>query len=287
VAPEVGAGWGYFQPTQNLVNAFRVDANGLPMFDTFNDNNLANDQGLLSSNTFIPTDDLVDPRLDWTVGRRGIPFLDWGIYRGYDWVRVQSQGGPYMTKKFFYYKSEKATALDLTIMEGCCNNYRAYRYAHILLWRAEVAVEENDLAYALQLVNMIRNRAKNSPVVMGKCSTYELNKTQDVLATFTDYTKPAANYKVEPYPSFPNQDYARNAVRWELRLEFATEGHRLYDLVRWGIAAQTLNAYIQKDQMIFNYMKGRSFIAGKNEYYPLPQTEVDLEAGVLKQNPGY
>lgn len=285
VAPEVVSGWGYFQPTQNLVNAFRVDANGLPMFDTFNDNNLAHDQGLLSSDTFIPTDELLDPRLDWTVGRRGIPYLDWGIYRGYDWVRVQSNGGPYMTKKFFFYKSEKSSALDLNYPEGAnANNFRYYRYAHILLWRAEVAVEENDLEYALQLVNMIRNRAKNSPVVMGKCNTYELKKPQEEIAEFTDFSQPAANYKVEPYSSFPDQNYARNAVRWELRLEFATEGHRFFDLVRWGIAAETLNEFIKKDEQIFNYMKGRAFIAGKHEYCPIPENQLALQPGVLTQN---
>jgi hypothetical protein len=106
-----------------------------------------------------------------------------------------------------------------------------------------------------------------------------------------DYSKPAANYLVKEYPEFPNADYARKAVRHELRLEFGMEGHRHFDLVRWGIAAETINAYMEKDREFRSLFGGyypRHFEEGKNEYWPIPTTQIDLEGeDVLVQNPGY
>jgi hypothetical protein len=280
---------GFFQPKQNFVNAFKVDANGLPLLDTFDDTNLKNDMGLGSDEEFIPTTDPVDPRLDHTVGRRGIPFLDWGIYRGKAWVRDQGNAGPYIYKKNMFKKAEQGSFSTTTgwATGVNANNYRAIRLAHVMLWRAEVAVEENDLATALALVNQLRERAANH-VVMGLCTTYKL-PSQDGLAV--DYTKPAANYDVKPYPSFADQAYARKAVRHEMRLEFGMEGYRFFDLVRWGIAAETINAMMDNDRNFRSLFGGavpKSFTAGKNEYWPIPQTQIDLQGSdVLTQNPGY
>jgi hypothetical protein len=280
---------GFFQPKQNFVNAFKVDANGLPLLDTFDDTNLKNDMGLGSDEEFIPTTDPVDPRLDHTVGRRGIPFLDWGIYRGKAWVRDQGNAGPYIYKKNMFKKAEQGSFSTTTgwATGVNANNYRAIRLSHVMLWRAEVAVEENDLGTALDLVNQLRERAANH-VVMGLCTTYTL-PSQDGLAV--DYTKPAANYDVQPYPSFADQAYARKAVRHEERLEFGMEGYRFFDLVRWGIAAETINAMMDNDRNFRSLFGGavpKSFTAGKNEYWPIPQTQIDLEgADILTQNPGY
>jgi hypothetical protein len=293
---DVGTCCGFHQPSQNLVNAFKVDENGLPMFDTFNDTNLVNDYKISSDEEFIPDDHLVDPRLDWTVGRRGIPFLDWGVMRGASWIRDQNSGGPYVYKKNMFYKSQKGTLSTNTGWASGvnANNYRMYRYAHVLLWRAEVAVEENDLEKARELVNMIRERASNS-VVMGRVTDYTMSpgdhdySVQEANGTI-DWSQPAANYKVGTYPSFPSQDYARKAVQWELRLEFAMEGHRFFDLVRWGIADQTLNAYIEKDVQFRSFLIGATFDTGKDEYWPIPQNEIDLqnaEEEILVQNQGY
>ena len=233
----------------------------------------------------------VDPRLDFTVGRRGIPFLDWGIMRGKAWVRDQGNAGPYVYRKNMFKKSESGTYSTTTgWATGInANNYRAYRLAHVLLWRAEVAVDEGDLAKATELVNLIRVRAAHK-VVMGKCTTYIL-PSQDGLAV--DYNQPAANYLVSPYPTFPNADYARKAVRMEERLEFGMEGHRFFDLVRWGIAAEVINAYMDKDRefrSLFGGASPKTFTAGKNEYAPIPITQIELEnttEEILTQNPGY
>lgn len=279
---------GFHQPTQNLVNAFKVDANGLPLFDTFNATNFKNDQGLASDAEFVQdTVTPVDPRLDWTVGRRGVPYLDYGLMRGKDWIRDQGNGGPYINKKNMFMKSEKGAFSTTTgwATGVNSNNYRAYRLAHVLLWRAEVAVKEGDLETARQLVNDVRSRAANpAHWVMGRSRTFKLPKG---VVPVVDNTKTAANYAIGTYPSFPDADYAMKAVQWELRLEFAMEGHRFFDLVRWGIAAQVMNDYIAKDAEFRDLMKNKTFTSGKSEYAPIPTTQLDLQKGILTQNPGY
>ncbi|MCE7040775.1 RagB/SusD family nutrient uptake outer membrane protein [Dyadobacter sp. CY312] len=254
---------GFFQPSQNLVNSFKTDARGLPLLDTFNDVDVKNDEGLASTDAFTPYDGTLDPRLDWTVGRRGLPFLNWGTHPGKNWIRDQSFGGPYTFKKFFAYSGENAGAIS---PRANANNYRALRFADVLLMRAEIAVEESDLPTALTYVNQIRTRAGN--------------------VTVTDATgKPAANYLVKPYAAFPSQDFARKAVRFERRVELAMEGHRHFDLVRWGVADQVLNAYLAKEKLKRSYMSGATFTKGQNEYFPIPQAQIDIMgSNILKQN---
>lgn len=265
---------GFYQPSQNLVNAFKTDANGLPLIDTFNDVDVKNDQGLSVTAPFTPDQGTFDPRLDWTVGRRGITFLDWGMHTGAGFIRDQAYAGPYSPKKHLPYKS------DIGVNTGPnprlnANNYRMIRYAHVLLLLAECEVEVGDLEKAREYVNMIRNRAANPEgFVVGSDG------------------KPAANYVVKPYTeTWKDKTTARNAVRFETRIEIAMEGHRYFDLVRWGIADQVLNAYYAKEKIKRAYFNGVSFIKGKHEYYPIPLQEIlnSKKDGkeTLKQNPGY
>jgi hypothetical protein len=119
---------------------------------------------------------------------------------------------------------------------------------------------------ALDIVNQIRRRAANEMVTK-------------------DDGTPAATYVVKEYTSFPSQDYARRAVRFERRLELALEGHRFFDLVRWDVAAETLNTYLTKEKVKRTYLQGAAFTKGKNEYFPIPQAQIDIMgADVLKQN---
>lgn len=286
--PASCGGWGFYQPSQNLFEAFQVDANGLPVLDPALRKPLANDMGLGSGQDFTPTQEPLDPRVDFIIARRGVDFLGWGIHPGNDWIREQNNGGPYMTKIFMHRKDEQALNLNGT---GFYNgkNYRTYRYASILLWRAECAIEDNDLDYARQLVNMIRNRAKNSTPVMGLCtSTKDLGSNPVV-----DWNQPAANYKIEPYPDTPGaypfdtKENALKAVQEETRLEFACQNHRFFDLRRWGILAPTLNAYIAHDVQFRVFLQGATFNASEDDYWPLPQTQIDLQKGVLTQDPAY
>ena len=308
---DIGMCCGFHQVSQNLVNAFKVDENGLPLFDTFNDTDLKNDMGIRSEEEFIPSDHLLDPRIDWTTGRRGIPYLDWGIERGYDWVRKQSDGGPYLpAMKPFFYKYQRYTLSTTTgWMTGVnANNYRYIRYSHILLWRAEVAAYEGDLSKAKELVNLIRGRAGNE-VVMGKVLIYNLPKsvypwgegtTDDDYLTGgdVDWSQPAANYKIGLYSSFADNNEAMRAVQWEQRLEFATEGMRFFDLRRWDnlpnkiggrSMAEVLNSFAVADLKVRPgacFMKDAVFNEG-DKYQPVPIAQIKQQPGVLKQRPCY
>ena len=146
------------------------------------------------------------------------------------------------------------------------------RYADVLLIAAEVEV--GSLTTAMNYVNQVRARAANPAGYV-----------------VTTDGKPAANYVLAPYPVsfFASKETTRNTVRFERKLELAEEGHRFFDLVRWGIAAPTLNAFLayQKTKLT-NAYSGAAFSTGKNEYLPLPQTQIDLQGkNVLAQNPGY
>jgi hypothetical protein len=104
-----------------------------------------------------------------------------------------------------------------------------------------------------------------------------------------------ANYVINIYPTvWTVKTDARNAVRFERKLELAEEGHRFFDLVRWGVADVVLNQFLayEKTKLAAAYSSATAgFVKGKNEYYPIPQRQIDLEtsggASALAQNPGY
>jgi len=275
---------GFYQPSHNLVNSFKTDPiTGLPLLDTFNNTDVKNDQGVLSSAPFTPETGTLDSRLDHTVGRRGIPYQDWAIHAGQDWVRDQPYAGPFSPKKHI---AEKAFSGVSGWQNLNANNYRMVRYSHVLLWLAECEAELGNLPRATELVNLVRARAAN-PASFVK--TYVNNANPGLGSTNT----PAANYLVGLYPNFADVPFARKAIRFEHKLEFAMEGTRFFDLVRWGIAAETLNAYIATEKLPGKrtYLDGAAFIKGTHEYYPIPQFEIVNSAisgtPVLVQNPGY
>ena len=281
-----GFGWGFHQPSQCLVDAFQVDNNGLPYLDINTRPTFKNDMGVAPNDPFTPSDEPVDPRLDWTVARRGIDYNGWGIFPGRSWIRDQGNGGPYMTKKYLHFERNRNNQNG----NGFSNsrNYRYHRLAHVILWRAEVAIEDGELEMARELVNQIRNRAKNTQVVMGLCTDLSIPSTG--IAANVDWTKPAANYKAEPYPAghdaFSSKEKARVAVRHEIRLEFATEGQRFFDLRRWDIDEEVLPDYIRRDSEFRSFMRGAVYTKAKR-YWPIPQSQMDLQRGVLTQNPNY
>jgi starch-binding outer membrane protein, SusD/RagB family len=268
---------GFFQPSFEMANSYRT-ANGLPLLDgSYNDaaNALKTDQGILSADAFVPDAGPVDPRLDHTIGRRGIPYLDWQDHPGNDWIREQSYAGPFSPKKFIYYKRHEATLTDGSgwTRGYAAMNYNIIRFSDVLLMAAECAVETNDLEAARGYVNLVRARAANPNGIVKRA----------------DGT-PAANYVISEYTdAWTNQDVARTAVRFERKLELSGEGHRFYDLVRWGVAATELNKYFAYEgPKLPQAVGGSTFTAGKNEYYPIPQTQIDRQgADVLTQNPGY
>ena len=284
---------GFNQPSQNLVNAFKVDATGLPLIKTFNASDVKNDQGISSSDlTYRPDTQIpLDPRLDWTVGRRGIPYLDWGPHPGSAWIRDQSYAGTYSPIKNTYRKSQQGTLSTASgwAQGNNANNYTLIRFADVLLWAAECEIEAGSLEKARTYINQIRKRADGCKV-MGRLTGYDAKG-----APVLDDKLPAANYLVKEYPSgnewFTSKEKARDALRFERRLEFAMEGQRFFDLVRWGIADQVLNDYVATESRKRQYLQGARFVKGKNEYMPIPQQEiVNSSVGgqpTLKQNNGY
>src|SRR5690606_1776891 len=191
---------------------------------------------------FIPPTEPVDPRLDWVVARRGIPFLDWGICTG--WARDQPNGGPFELKKRMYPKELLGTASHSSFARSTAMNTRYIRYGHVLLWRAECAVEANDLELARTLVNQVRQRSSDD-LVMGKCNSYTFPDAPGSEDADVDWDQPAANYLLGEYDNFPSQEYARAAVRMEMRLETAMEGNRFFDLRRWGLLDEVIPAFIE------------------------------------------
>ncbi len=269
---------GFFQPTFELANTFRTSG-GLPLLDgSYNDegNELVHDYGLTTADPFTPDAGELDPRIDHSLGRRSIPYLDWIPHPGQDWIRSQVYAGPYSPKKYVYYKSQENSFTDgSSWTRGYATmNYTIIRFADVLLMAAEAEIEAGSLDKAMEYVNMVRARAALEEHWV---------KNED--------GSNAANYVISEYPAsqFADKASAWDAVRMERKLELSGEGHRFFDLVRWGIAEETLNAYLQyESQILVTMFGGASFTAGKNEYYPIPQTQIDIQgADVLSQNPGY
>lgn len=218
----------------------------------------------------------VDPRLDWSVGRRGIPYWDWGVHTGSDWIRDQSYAGPYSPKKQVYKKSDegKYTEVGGWTSGWTANGYRMIRYADILLLLAECQIETGDLAGARTNINLVRARAANSAGFVKEANG----------------TTPAANYVVSEYPSsgypFDDQDHARAALRLERKLEFGLEGHRWFDLNRWGITVDELNRALDYEKTmpwgLSHY--GNATVGAEDVTYPIPQRQIDLSHGKLVQN---
>lgn len=278
---------GFFQPSQDLVNSHKTDVvTGLPAPDTYNNTEVTNDQGLTSAQPFVPYAGTLDSRLDWTVGRRGIPYLDWGKHPGYNWIRDQAYGGPYSPIKNTYYKAQEKVKTDINFWTSgiTANNYTLIRFADVILLLAEAEVEAGSLEKARQYINEVRARAANTA------------------SWVMDGAVPAANYKVGLYlVPFASQADARKAVRFERKLELGMEGHRFFDLVRWSSAYATaeINRILDYNGGVSHpainnkrgYLASANFVANKNEYFPIPQSQIDKSTtgGVpqLKQNPGY
>jgi starch-binding outer membrane protein, SusD/RagB family len=265
---------GYHVPSQDLVNAYQTNADGLPFLDSHNAQEVKNDMGIESTAAFTPSDAPLDPRLDWTVGRRGIPFLDWGLHPGKSWIRDQAYAGPYGPKKNVYYKSEEGILTEGTSRQLSANNVRIMRFAEAILMAAEAEIELGNLEKGREYVNQIRRRAANP----------------DGFVKLPD-GKAAANYVIKEYTTpWTDKAVAQKALRFERRLEMGMEGKRFFDLVRWGIAKDVLNKYLAYESIKRANLKGAAF-KDHNGLFPVPQRQIDATKregkATLTQNTGY
>lgn len=282
-------GWGFYQPSYDMINAHIVDANGLPKMD----NSYRNDPVLssLDSNNLPHTDLTVytDPRLDVSTGRFETPFLDWTVPNKLDgWVRDVSNGGLYLNKKNIPRKADKGSLSNTTQTLSTAKNFHLIRYADVLLWYAEALIELGQHQQAGEFINQVRARAANSYVkavdpetMIETSSSYvlddKINGKQDANA--------AANYRIGTYPpsQFATKEKALEALRWERRIELAMEGHRWYDLVRWGIAAEVLNDFLKYESNHLVKYANSNYNA-KWTVMPIPHNEIQKMNGLLVQN---
>ena len=264
-----GSGDDFFLASQNLVNAFRTDANGLPYLDgTFNNVRVTSDY---AGN--------LDPRLDLTVGRIGLPFRGHLYTQG--WCRDYNTYGEYSGKKGLIDPSSPDMVQGFP-WGASGLNFILIRYADILLLKAEALIEtasgqnaatDEKLVEARNIINQIRQKAARS---------IDGNYTPVDLDPFT------AEYNVGLYPTDYDgnltwtRERARMAVRMERRLELAMEGQRWFDLVRWGTAVQTINKYMQEEAALRPYYAGAS-LTDEEIYLPIPISQIENSNGLYKQ----
>lgn len=269
-------GWDFHKPTQNLVNAFKTK-DGLPMFDDYNKQTAYPVNG-------IPTAQKWDPRLFHTVGMPTFPYKyetefiapDGKVKQMMttDNSRNPSTYGYYASMKEVPQRS-KGESFDNPWQAFAMNDY-VLRYTDVMLMRAEAMVETGDLQGARQIINDIRQRAKNS------------------VAKHIGYAADQCEIALYPTSYFQSKETARKCLQWERRLEMAMESDRYFSLRRWGIASQTLNEFFDKEkdvvyegQAYAQYYKDAHFTPGKNEYFPLPYIQLYYVPGLYTQNKGY
>jgi len=276
---------GFHQPSQNLVNFFATDAaTGLPVALTNTNWNASNANFTASSLT------PVDPRLDWTVGRDGVPFKDWPAHAA-GWIRSPSYGGVYSAKKNIHEKSSGAqSSVGWGVQALNSVNVHIFRYADLLLLLAEAEVEAGSLENARTIVNEIRARAAvraQGPGIDRATIAVPIN---DASITW-------AIYRIGPYTTpFADQAAARTAVRYERRLELAMEGQRFFDLRRWGIAEQVLNGYLNgvaggAEETRLPHLAAAELFTTRHSLFPIPNIQIELSKvgseSRLTQNTGW
>lgn len=269
-------GWDFHKPSQNLVNAFKTE-NGLPMFEHYNDKIDYPVNGQVSTQKW-------DPRLFHTVGMPTFPYK-------YESEYMQTVANSRTPNTYGYYTSMKEVP-QRSKGETFNGSWQAFatadyvfRYSDVMLMRAEALVELNRLDEAQDIINDIRQRAANS------------------ISKHIDYAADFCEIALYPEGYFSSKEVARECVRWERRLELSMENGRYFDLRRWGIASETLNAYFASEQndvytyvneagetvrqTYAQYYKDAKYTPEKNEYFPIPYNQLFYIPGLYVQNKGY
>ncbi|MBE6247922.1 MAG: RagB/SusD family nutrient uptake outer membrane protein [Prevotella sp.] len=254
----------FYKPSHNLVNAYRTNSNGLPLLDNFNDVDYA-----------VGSNETVDPRLFITVGMPGTPYM-YNTSFMMDETNVWSRSGG--TYGYFVSLKQNVDPSQSDIYLFNCDNQWAssmnrivFRYADVLLMRAEAQAQLGNTPEAIQLVNQVRDRAAKMAI-------------NSVVAGYP--TKYGVHYAVGKYNGSYSKDDAMKIIKMERRLELAMESERFFDLVRWGDAATVINKFYTDESQKMNFLAGSQFTAEKNEYLPIPYEQVAASNGNYEQNIG-
>ena len=262
---------GFYQPSNELANSFKVDANGLPLLDnsyrngdpvSYRNPSTEASAPLALNNNQIP----VDPRLDFAIGRFGIPYKDWGTPKN-GWVRDAANGGIYLPKKHVYSKAEEEAGLASGGFSdgwapGSAMNLQYLSLRDCILLYAECLANDGELSQAMNQVNKIRTRAGLEPNII---------KINGV---------PAANYKIATYPTthaaFTDKATCIKAVRMERKLELAMEGQRWFDLSRWGgeYMAGAIKDYVDFEKKYLAKFATASYLPAAKTMFPIPDVQI-------------
>lgn len=253
-------GCDFYKPSQNLVNAYRTGTDGLPLLDNFNDQN------------YDKSADNADPRLFLTVGIPDLPYMfnkNYIIEKNHTWSRSNGLYGYNVTLK----QNVDPALANVYLIKGSywasSMNRIVFRYADVLLERAEAYAQMGNTTEAMNLVNRIRSRAAGS--------------TQMIASYPADY---GVSFKVNAYTGSYSKDDAIKRVKMERRLELGMECERFFDLVRWGEAEKVLNKFYAEEIDNCNIYKDAHFTADKDEYLPIPFEQISASNGHYTQNIG-
>lgn len=261
---------GFLQPTVNMMNRYKT-VNGVPDFDNYN-------TGVMLDNKDAFASTPMDPRLLHTAC---VPEMPWKYDPNFimktSWARSPEIYGYSMSQKMIVLPSCPCFRKTNPFM-GSGLNWDVLRLDEVMLWRAEALIQLGsaaNLSEALTLINSIRTRAAASTGLL----------------KFADGT-PTGKFEVQAYNPGVNcpawdQTFALKALKWERHLEFSTEGKWFFDLVRWGVAAEELNAYFTVEKTRRSYLKDAAFKKNRDEYFPIPQTQINYVKGLYKQNYGW
>jgi hypothetical protein len=254
----------FYKPSHNLVDAYRTNSNGLPYLDDF-----------AATDYYVGSNETVDPRLFITVGVPGTPYMFNPSYMMNESNVWSRSGGTY--GYFVSLKQNVDPAYTDIYLFNCDNQWASsmnrivFRYADVLLMRAEAMIQLGQISEAITLINQVRDRAAG----LAKNS---------VVANYP--SKYGVHYAVGKYKDSYSKDEAMKIVKMERRLELAMESERFFDLVRWGDAATVINKFYTDESRTMNFLSGSLFTADKNEYLPIPHEQISASNGNYEQNIG-
>ena len=214
------------------------------------------------------------------MGRANVPFLDWHEAPVAAWIRSFTNAGVYVTKKHITRVSELGGQALTNFGTSNVKNHRLMRVADVKLMLAEIAIREGDLSTANSLINEVRTRAANSYVKAEKGITNGSYTYEDKVHGKT-IKDAAANYAIGLYPAFSSETEAWTALKRERRAELSFEGHRFFDLARWGDVGETLGKYVAFEKQ---YLAKYQTTPGNFTCLPIPLNEIRTSEGRFVQN---